>query len=253
MRTYSLRAGFVASRLLAGLLGRPAGPFAVDAGLVLKRYRERVVVTGIEHVPACGPLIVASNHYQRRGLGAEWTAIAISALVAERIPGADIRWMHTDGGNGYTLFGRYPVPPIIASRFMMWLSGRYGFLPVASHDVGGRAPMLREAHRLLHRDRGLVGIMPEGGNAREDGSMGPAKPGAGPALSWLAAGAVPVIPVAVHDTADGHLIVAFGAPFVPPRRGADEADRMHLTDAIMTRIASLLPARLRGHYAEAVE
>ena len=110
--------------------------------------------------------------------------------------------------------------------------------------------MLREAHRLLHRSGGLVGIMPEGGNAHEDGSMGPAKPGAGPALSWLADGVVPVLPVAVHDTDDGKLVVAFGAPFVPPRRGSNEVDRMHLTDAIMTRIASLLPAHLRGHYAE---
>jgi 1-acyl-sn-glycerol-3-phosphate acyltransferase len=252
MVNYGFRAGFVVSRVMAGVFGRRPRPFAEDARLALKRYRGRVVVAGIEHLPARGPLIIASNHYQRPGLGAEWTAIAISALVAERIAGADVRWMHTDGGNGYTLFGRYPVPSAIAVRFLRWASARYGFLPVASNDVAVRAPMLREAYRLLHRERGLVGIMPEGGNAGEDGTMGPSKPGAGPALAWLAGGAVPVVPVAVHDAEDGTLVVAFGAPFVPPRRNEAEVSWVELTDAIMRRIASMLPARLRGHYADAV-
>jgi 1-acyl-sn-glycerol-3-phosphate acyltransferase len=249
--TYEFGAGFVVSRLAAGLLGRPPRAFAEEAQVALRRYRARVVVAGTEHLPARGPLIVASNHYQRPGMGAEWTAIAISAVVAERIPGADVRWMHTDGGNGYTLFNRFPVPPAIAERFLKWASARYGFLRVATHDVSVRAPMLREAYRLLHREHGLVGIMPEGGNARADGSMGASKPGAGRALSWLAASAVPVVPVAVHDAEDGTLVVAFGAPFVPPRRAADEAGRMQLTDAIMRRIASMLPTQLRGHYGEA--
>lgn len=252
MMKYGFRAGFVVSRLVAGLFGRRSRPFAEEAQRVLHRYRERLVVSGIEHLPVCGPLIIASNHYQRPGMGAEWTAIAVSALISERIPKADIRWMHTDGGNGYTLFGRYPIPPAIATRFLRWASARYGFLPVASNDITVRAPMLREAYRLLHRERGMLGIMPEGGNAGEDGTMGASKPGAGPALSWLSAGAVQVVPVAVHDTEEGTLVVAFGAPFVPPRRGDAEVSGVQLTDAIMQRIALLLPARLRGHYADAV-
>lgn len=252
MTTYGFRIGFVASRLAAAAFGSNPRSFAEDARVALGRYRSRVALVGTEHLPQQGPFIVAANHYQRPGLGAEWTAIAISALVAERIPGGDVRWMHTDGGNGYASFGRYPVPPAIATRFMRWTSARYGFLPVASSDIAGRAPMLRQAYRLLHRERGLLGIMPEGGNAREDGSLGPSKPGAGPALSWLAGGAVPVLPAAMHEAEDGTLVVAFGPPFVPPRRGNGVADRVALTDSVMLRIASLLPARLHGHYADAV-
>jgi hypothetical protein len=209
------------------------------------------MVVGAEQLPASGPLIVVSNHYQRPGMGAEWTGIAVSALLAEAMPQVDIRWMHTDGKKGYRLLDRYHVPGVIAGRFMGWLSNRYGFLPVGSIDVAVRAPMLRAAHRLLHQERRVVGIMPEGGNAHDDGSMGQAKPGAGASLSWLSAGYVPVVPVAVHDADDGILVVTFGTPFVPTPRTEAKATGIDGTDDLMRRIAALLPTRLHGYYAEA--
>ena len=249
--TYRVPLGFLATRVLGSVLRREARPFVEDAQVAFQKYRPRVVVVGLEQLPASGPLLVVSNHYQRPGMGAEWTGIALSALLAEAMPAADIRWMHTDGKKGYRIFDRYRVPGAIAGCFMGWLSRRYGFLPVGSVDVAVRAPMLRAAYRLLHQERRVVGIMPEGGNAHDDGSMGQAKPGAGASLAWLSAGSVPVVPVAVHDAEDGTLVVTFGAPFLPtPRREAKTAG-IDASEELMRRIAALLPPRLHGYYAEA--
>ncbi len=251
MVTYRFRPGFLLSRVGASVLRSRPRPFAEEARAAFARYRSHVAVVGAEHVPPAGPLLVVSNHYQRPGMGPEWTGIAVSTVLAELMSRPDIRWMHTDGALGYRLFDRYNVPGFVAGWFMRWMSKRYGFLPVASIDVAVRAPMLRVAYRLLHQQGGVVGIMPEGGNAGEDGSLGPAKPGAGAALSWLSAGAIPVVPVAVHDGDDGALVVAFGPTFIPPRRARSEVPSSDPTEDVMRRIASLLPPSLHGHYAAA--
>jgi hypothetical protein len=116
-----------------------------------------------------------------------------------------------------------------------------------------RAPMLRDAYRLLHRAALPIGIMPEGVNARNDGVLAPAKEGAGSALGWLCGGTIPIIAVGVYETDDGTLLVRFAPPFVPPRRVEPGTDAMELTEHLMRQVARMLPPRLQGPYAEALE
>ena len=250
MGTYRFPATFLAARMLDVLRRRPAPPFAVEMRPAFERYRSAVVIQGQEHLPRTGAFIIAANHYQRPGLGAEWIAIGISIAVSDAIPGADLRWMHQDGGDGYRLLDRVPVPPPVARRFLGWISRRYGFLPVVVDDAGGRAPMLREAYRLLHRDAIPIAIMPEGANATPNGELAPVREGAGPALAWLSAGEIPIVPVAVHETDDARLTIAFLPAVVPERRSAQDG-RSSVADDLMRRIAGVLPAPLRGPYGEA--
>src|SRR5438105_784890 len=125
MLAYRFKAGFLAKWTLDGLLGRRR-TFTDDAQQALQPYRDSVTVSGIERVPANGPFIVVVNHYQRAGMGAEWTGIVVTAALAESVPGLDLRWMHTDGRGGYRLMDRYAVPPIVSARFMAWVARRYG-------------------------------------------------------------------------------------------------------------------------------
>lgn len=191
-------------------------------------------VTGADHVPANGPLIVVSNHLSN--------ADPPILIIAFPRP---LFFM------GKSELFRNPVLAFIVRKF--------GGFPVerGSADRGA----LRHGLAVL-REGIPLGIFPEGGRSKS-GAMKAGLPGVG--LLALQSGA-PVLPVGITGTevfpvngdtplrrppgqARG-VTVHFGEPFEIPKRvddqrvTADEATRL-----IMERVAELLPEPYRGVYS----
>lgn len=132
----------------------------------------------------------------------------------------------------------------------------YHAFPVVRHTADRKA--IRRAQEILGRGEALV-MYPEGTRVRE-GGLRRAEPGAG----FLAArSGIPVQPVALVGTRDcfptgGHwprrvpVRVRFGAPFRVAERHPDgrRVTNQEAADAIMVRIADLMPAAARGDYTD---
>ncbi len=126
-----------------------------------------------------------------------------------------------------------------------WFLRQAGVFPIERESADRRA--LARALAFLAAGE-VVGIFPEGHRSREGGLI-EAHPGVG----FLArkSGAL-VVPVGVSGSRDARLgrfwrrdvAIRFGEPFHP-----DDADERTMTEAIMRRIAALLPERQRGVYA----
>ena len=203
---------------------------AVYAGLkrVLPPVLRRLFafrVSGLEHLPARGPYIVAANHanYLDGVLLAMALPRKISFLVMPRV------------------YRATPLHP--------YFHDHIGSIPVslARPDPGA----IRRAIRVLDQG-GVVGIFPEGPFSRH-GRLVRGLPGV--ALVALRSG-VPVVPAAIEGTFDAlaarrffvprrvPLSVRFGAPlhFVTPRprQRVTQGVRADVTGRIMEEIASLL-------------
>lgn len=203
-------------RLMTGAMGAVVWTFG--------RYQ----VTGVEHVPEDGPLIVVANHLNN----------ADPPLLGAAIP-RRIRFMakqelfETGAGVFYRWFGAFPV-----RRFEADLAA------------------LRQAQSIL-KEGGVIGMFPEG-HRSHGGGMGP--PHLGTALIALRSGA-PLLPVGITGTEairtpkvllqNPRIRVVIGKPFgLPTPRRITAALVEDGTDQIMRRIAALLPPRYRGLYAD---
>jgi 1-acyl-sn-glycerol-3-phosphate acyltransferase len=101
----------------------------------------------------------------------------------------------------------------------------------------------------------VLGFFPEGTRSR-NGALRQAHPG----IAFLARKSeVPIVPVAVTGTPSARLFrsaieVRVGPAFAVRDLGlAESADEQQIADAIMRRVASLLPAEMRGYYSEDVQ
>jgi len=180
-------------------------------------------VSGLDHLPATGPYIVAANHHNY--LDAVVLAVSVPApiafIVMPRV------WRAT------------PLHPVFHRHI--------GSIPINLErpDFGA----LRRA--LSHLERGgVVGIFPEGPFSVH-GRLERGLPGV--ALLALKSG-VPVVPAALHGTYEAlhrrrfyvprptPLAVRFGAPRRFAGNGGRARDARHgVTERIMTDIAALLP------------
>lgn len=195
-----------------------AGPKGMDRGrrigiaLSLLMYRQRV--TGTDHVPASGPLVVVANH--------------------------------SNFWDGPVLFGTLPrrVSFLIKAKAvtgpMGWLLRNVGQYAI-HRDVPDRKPLLDALSQL--KAGGVIGVFPEG--TRGAGNVSQISSGAG----WLAARATAaVLPVAVRGTARPEgggrrfrppVRVLVGEPFVLPA-GAGRTAVNAATDLIRQRLAALV-------------
>lgn len=212
------------------------------------------LILGWNHVPAEGSCLVTCNHYTRPGLGAWWTALSISAAIAERrarhAP-ADVHWVMTAAW-------RYPegdwrrrtVTPLTrwaftrAARIYDFVTmpplGSDGAVTLPPEDVEARAVAVLRTVRLARRlvdEGGMLGLAPEGRDT--PGLLGAPPPGAGTFVALLVAAGLPVLPVGVAE-ADGRLRVSFGAPFVPEIPRSRAARDRATIDQVMAAIARQL-------------
>jgi len=185
-------------------------------------------VSGRAHIPRSGPYIVVANH-------TNW----LDPPVIEFALGTAIRFMAKEEAFETPVLGGL-------------MRGK-GCFPVRRGAADRRA--LQICLRVLAAGRPL-GFFPEGTRSR-DGVMRRAHPGIGFLAARSGAPLLPVGVIGTHERAvlgprRGRIEVRIGAPFLaadllPPGRRDEQA----LTDAIMTRVAALLPAEMRGAYAGA--
>ena len=194
----------------------------------------RTIVLALVHVrvedrqnlPNSGPYILVSNHIN-------WKDPPLISIALDR----SVRYMAKIQAFNVPLLG--------------YLVRATGAFPVRRGEGDRRA--LVTALRVLSGGQ-ILGFFPEG-HRSESGALIRGKPGVG----FLAtrAGDVPIVPIAMMGTKQtllrlifgGHAVLRVGRPFrvadlTPEERGSEQA----VTDAVMRRIASLLPTEMRGAY-----
>jgi len=185
-----------------------------------------VRVDGRENLPKSGPYILVSNHIN-------WKDPPLISITLD----LSVRYMAKIQAFGYPLLG--------------YIVRATGAFPVRRGEGDRRA--LVTALRVLAGGQ-ILGFFPEG-HRSESGALLRGKPGIGFLASRVPD--VPLVPVAMIGTKQsllrlifgGHAVLRVGRPFHLADLTEDERrDEQRLTDAVMRRIASLLPAEMRGAY-----
>ncbi len=189
-------------------------------------------IIGQENLPKEGPLLVVANHF----------SFVDPAVVISAVP-----WP-------LEFVGGFHMPN--APRFVTWIPKVWGFLPVYRGAYSRYA--LRGAEVVLAQ-RGILGIFPEGGSWAT--VLRPARPG----TAFLAdRTSAPLLPIGLDGAVEifarlrhgqrSHLTVNIGKPFGPlavEGRGRQRREQLEqIGHVIMAKIAELLPADKRGHYAD---
>lgn len=188
----------------------------------------RARVTGLEHFPQSGGVLVVSNH----------VSIADPVILIAASPRPLVFMAKED------IFRAR-----LRGAFLRWFGGVF---PVRRGQNDIRA--VRDALELIRAGQPLV-VFPEG--TRHPEGLGRALPGVG----YLARRAeCPILPVAIvgteHIRGFGDLRrhppfeIRFGEPFRVPSMSVEGVDIMA---AVMTRIAALLPVERQGIYKQDVE
>lgn len=186
---------------------------------------------GLENVPLTGGVLLACNHMSRMDIPVLFITPnrpEVTALVT-------------------TKYLKYPLLRwFIVTADGIWLD----------RDTADFSAF-RKAVKALDDGKAL-GIAPEGTRS-QTAMLLEGKPGA--ALLALRAG-VPIVPVAIVGTEDSvdqlkrfkrpHITAEYGKPIFPPQLDRDNRDGQlqHLTDEIMCQIASMMPEKYHGAYAE---
>lgn len=188
-------------------------------------------VTGRENVPEEGPYIIVVNHMSK----------ADPVLLFLALPPMRLRFFAGEKWEKHFLFG--PIMKMV------------GVIYINRGEVDRKA--LRQAIEAI-RGGSIFGLAPEGTRSRH-GHLIKAKDGAAYLASRVGA---PILPCAVTNTdvvgrnvmrlRRTHFDVHFGEPFTLPSLGhrAKGRELEAYTHLIMIRIASLLPERYHGYYAD---
>ena len=220
-----------------------------DARACIEHISAKPRVGGKEHIPQQGGCVLTINHYHRPGFGAQWIALAVTALVPLRM-----RWAVTGElmceGKWYRAIGSR------ASRiFLKRLAYIYELttmppMPPRPRDVAARAASVRALLEYVrHTKHPVLGISPEGHNP-PDGVLTRPAAGFGRFALLLARAGMKFIPVGGYE-ADGIFYLHFGNEYeltVPAQLSADQKDEQ-AAQIVMRNIACLLPMCLRGEFA----
>ncbi len=188
---------------------------------------------GLDNIPTDGPVVIAANHYERRGVWIAWPAALINSGVAQRRGGVP-HWLSTGELRLFQWRNQGPIVPG-SRRILGAVATTYGMVPLPLVDRQRRAAALHRWVRYLKDDR-AVGIFPEGLRGRSD-QLGPPEEGTDELLRLLHRMEVPVIPVGVSET-ERSMVASFGRQC--------SADRS--ANALMDAIATQLPAKMRGEF-----
>jgi len=184
-----------------------------------------IQVVGRQNVPETGPLIIASNHLS-------WADVPLIPSFLKR----KVVYMAKEE----TFQGK-----------LGWLVRFLGAFPVKRGEADRQS--LRTAQELLKTGR-ILSIFPEGTRSKIH-SLGQAHAGMG--MIALRSGA-PVVPVAIYGSENAfkkfrpRITIIFGEPMIlmPKGKKITREDIDESTEHVMLRIASMLPPKYRGVYAE---
>jgi 1-acyl-sn-glycerol-3-phosphate acyltransferase len=233
-------------------------------------------VLGEENIPRRGGCILTINHYHRPGFGAQWIALAVTAVVPLKM-----RWAVTGElmceGKWYRAIGSRA-----SIIFLKRLAYIYGLItmppmPPRPRDVEARAASVRAILEYVkHTNDAVLGISPEGYNP-PNGVLTRPSAGFGRFALLLSKAGMRFIPVGGYE-ADGIFHIHFGKEYelrvtndtcTPWHRtpghtcpggqcqgvcvrcqclSADQKDEQAM-QIIMRNIACQLPTHLRGEFA----
>jgi 1-acyl-sn-glycerol-3-phosphate acyltransferase len=185
-----------------------------------------VRVEGRENLPPGGPCILTSNHIN-------WKDPPLITIMLDR----SVRYMAKVQAFSYPILG-----------YLMRATGAF---PVRRGEGDRRALVM--ALRVLEGGQ-ILGFFPEG-HRSESGALLRGRPGIGFLASRFPD--APLVPIAMIGTKQpllrlifgSHAVLRVGRPFRLADLTADERrDEQAITDAIMRRIAALLPPEMRGAY-----
>lgn len=234
-------------RLCAAYLRRRSLSFQEESRLCMARLPQNFRVSGRENIPPCGPYLLTTNHYTRRGLPAWWLAISISSVVP-----ADIHWIITSGWifNGSRYAGPFEASTHWAFRRVARV---YGFttmppMPPRASETAARAGAVREVLAYARAaPQAVIGLAPEGRDT-PGGVLCWPPPGAGRFILHMAE-AGPILPVGVFEQ-DDCLRLNFGPPYrlrLPGGISADQCDYL-ARRKVMQAIAQRLPESMRAEF-----
>jgi 1-acyl-sn-glycerol-3-phosphate acyltransferase len=197
---------------------------------VLRPIRRGFVwhITGLEHIPEQGPVLVASNHISL------FDPLVVASVADLR--GRRVRFM--------------AMAELFQSPVLRWFLKNMGHIPVARKSDTARSSLTAAMTRLGWGD--CVGIFPEGRLSR-DLEPGPGQTGAARLARWSGA---PLVPIGLWGTqrvvAKDHKNrrwprVPIAVSIGPPLTVTDEEDIHEATDRIMAAVAAEV-ARARTGY-----
>jgi 1-acyl-sn-glycerol-3-phosphate acyltransferase len=185
-----------------------------------------VRVEGRQNLPESGPYILVSNHIN-------WKDPPLISIFLDR----SVRYMAKIQAFSYPLLG--------------YLVRATGAFPVRRGEGDRRA--LVTALRVLGGGQ-ILGFFPEG-HRSENAKLLRGKPGVGFIASRVPD--APLVPIAMIATKQpllrlvfgGHAVLRVGRPFhLRDLTPEERRDEQAVTDAVMRRIASLLPDEMQGVY-----
>lgn len=208
-----------------------------DSAEMASRISPAPVIKGMEKIPRSGSIVVAANHYQRRGLWIGWPgAVITSAVAACRQDEKPVNWIVTGGLRLWQSKQSGPELPL-SGYFFGRMARTYGITALPLNGPGRRATALRSWLRGLDTGEAL-GLFPEG-LAGRSGELRHPEPGFERLSRLLARRGAAILPVAVFEE-NGRLHVHFGS--VVPAGSSDDT---------MEAIAALLPPSQRGPFGRA--
>lgn len=220
-----------------------------DAKACVEHMKAELRVMGEENIPRRGNCVLTINHFHRPGLGAQWIALAVTALVP-----LSVRWVVT--GELMCQGKWYQAAGSRASRiFLRRLADLYGLItmppmPPRPEDVDARARAVRAILAYVRQaQEPVLGISPEGYNSPQGVLTRPAT-GFGRFALLLSRAGMRFIPVAGYEAA-GVFHVHFGKAYeleLLSQLSTGERDEQG-RQIVMQKIACLLPADLRGEFA----
>jgi hypothetical protein len=231
---YSLPPLAIAYLTLRIFTGWPRRPFAWDAEWIAhKLHTPNPTISGVEHIPRTGGVLVVANHYQREGMWIGWAGGLITNAVNNIRPArAPVRIVVTDSQR-VKWFGREFTMPL--SR---WFLGRIAHawdmipIPADQADKAGQAATLRTCLTLLSKGQ-VVLFFPEGERGIA-GKLSDALPGTGTFIG-LANRHAQILPCGLWEEGE-QLRAQFGAPITFQNRDDDS-----IRQQVMAAIAALIP------------
>lgn len=231
---YSLSPFAIAYLTLRIFTGWPNRPFAWDAEWIAhKLHGPNPTISGLEHLPREGGLLIVANHYQRKQMWIGWAGGLIANAVNEVRPArAPVRIVVTDSQR-VKWFGREFTLPL-SKWFLGRIAKAWDMLPIPADatKMAGHAATLKLCLNLLSKGEAVL-FFPEGERGNASG-LSEALPGTGTFIALASRRAV-IVPCGLWE--DGDIFRGqFGVPLALPIK-----DDASVRQQVMAAIGELIP------------
>lgn len=223
--------------LINHLLGRQLD-FGELARQLVSRIQPPADSGGLQNVPSGSGYVVTVNHYAREGFSTAWIAIALSALIPNKVT-----WVMTEEwvfhGHPFAFVLRPVMRYILGS-----LQKVFGFLQMPTmapgySEISERSVAVRRVIDFARNNpHAIIGLSPEGRDAKQPG-MGELPAGVGKFILYLNRMGFRVLPAGIIED-KGLLKVRFGEPYDLVLSDADGSEDEQARAIVREKIHQLI-------------